>query len=75
VNRLPAAGQVNDAQPPHAEPYRAARINALIVRTTVNDGLAHSPHFGGIDNIAGPTDHTSYSAHGFTSNASGSEME
>jgi hypothetical protein len=63
VNRLPSPGKVNDAQAPHAQPYRAAGINPLVVGTSVDNGLAHPPDFGGINDVALPTDNAGYSAH------------
>jgi hypothetical protein len=67
MDRLPSAGKVDDAQAPHTQSRWATGVNTLIVRTSVNDGLAHPPNVSGIDNVSGVADHASYSAHGFTS--------
>jgi hypothetical protein len=63
VNRLPPAGKVDDAQTPHTQPYGTFRVNALVIRTTVNNRLAHPADVSGINNIAMPADHPGYSAH------------
>jgi len=43
-NRLAPAGQVDDAEPPHAQSHGAVHIDALVVRPSVPDGFAHLPH-------------------------------
>ena len=52
VNRLVAAGKVDDTEPAHAQAGWALGVNAFIVRTTVNDSLAHSADLGRIDRLA-----------------------
>ena len=46
VYRLVPAGHINDAQPPHAQPYAIAHIEPVVVRPPMHDGVAHKPHKG-----------------------------
>jgi hypothetical protein len=64
VDGLVAAGQVNNAEPSHPQAHGAFDIDSLIVRTTVNDGLAHAMDINGIRKLVLPPDHACYSAHG-----------
>ena len=41
VNGLVSAAEVNDAQPPHAQPNRTLDEEPLIVGAAVHDGVAH----------------------------------
>src|ERR1700694_5423203 len=41
VNRLVAAGHVDDAEPPHAEADATLQPDALVIRTPMGDRLAH----------------------------------
>ena len=43
-NRLAPAGQVDDAEPPHAQSHGAVHIDTLVVRPSVPDRFAHLPH-------------------------------
>jgi hypothetical protein len=70
VNRLSPAGKVNDAQAPHPESYGALRVDALVVRTAVNNGLTHPADIVGINHLALPANYAGYSAHHCTSEAS-----
>src|SRR5262249_32201466 len=67
VDGLVSAGEVNDAEPAHAEPGSAAGVDALVVRPAVDDGAAHAPHGVGADGLAFPSDQPGYSAHRATS--------
>src|SRR5580692_4397056 len=70
VNRLSPAGKVNDTQAAHPESYGALRVDALVVRTAVNNGLTHPADVFGINYFSLPADHAGYSAHRCTSEAS-----
>src|ERR1035438_1598715 len=39
--RLMAAGQIDNAQPPHAQAHASLHENAFVIRTAMYDGLAH----------------------------------
>ena len=41
MNRLPATGEIDDAQPPHAETDPWLDMNAFIVRPAMPDDFAH----------------------------------
>ena len=63
MNRLPAAHEIDDAKPPHAEPDRSLSIDAFIIGPAVDDGLAHSTHFIRIDSFVASPDNSRYPAH------------
>ena len=42
MNRLMAASQVDDAQPPHTQPDAGLDMNPLVVRAAMADHLAHA---------------------------------
>src|SRR5216684_3123763 len=67
VDGLPPAGEVNDAKPTDPKPYWAPRVNPLVVRTAMNDSLAHPTDLVGINEFVLPSNHSGYSAHHFTS--------
>ena len=74
MDRLPPAREIDDAEPAHAQPDWAFGVDSLIVGTTVNDRLAHSPYFGRIDLLITPPDNAGYPTHRSTSDLSGSEI-
>src|SRR5204862_3906551 len=53
VDRLPSAGQVDDAQPARAEPDVAVEIHALVVRPAVPDARQHAAEHFSADRLAG----------------------
>src|SRR5579862_2303664 len=63
VNGLRAAGEIDDAQAPHAQPGRAAGIYSLVIWAAMDDRVAHPAHVGRIDAIARPSDNSRYPAH------------
>jgi hypothetical protein len=44
VDRLPPAGQIDDAQATHAEAHAGADMDAFVIRAAVPDHLAHAVH-------------------------------
>jgi hypothetical protein len=72
---LSPAGKVNDAQAPHPESYGALRVDALVVRTAVNNGPTHPADVVGINYFSPPANHAGYSAHRCTSEASTVRMD
>ena len=44
VYRLVAPGHIDDAQPPHPQPYAIAHIEPFVVRTPMHYGVAHQPN-------------------------------
>src|SRR5262249_33879096 len=50
--RLVPARQIDDAEPAHSEPDRTVRVDALVVRTPVMDGLTHCANNSGVDRFA-----------------------
>jgi hypothetical protein len=63
VNGLMPAGEINDAQPSHPQAPRAKRVDTFVVRTTVNDGGAHTPHAGRVYGLAVTPNQADYPAH------------
>ena len=63
VNGLLAARNVNDTESAHSQAGWAVRVDAFIVRTTVNDSLAHSADLGRIDRLACAPHHSRYATH------------
>ena len=43
-HRLPAAPQIDDAEPPHAEANRPAHVESLVVGAAMSQGGAHATH-------------------------------
>ena len=43
-HRLVPAGQIDNRQPPKAEPNRAVKIVSLVIRATMDHGLGHAPN-------------------------------
>src|SRR5579862_9845554 len=41
---LMAGGQIDDAEPAHANPTAAIGVNPFVVRAAVHDRIAHGPH-------------------------------
>jgi hypothetical protein len=63
VNGLLTAGYVDDAEPAHAQADRSTNVKTLVVRSAVNDGLAHGMDIGRLDGIAIARDDSGYPAH------------
>jgi hypothetical protein len=51
MDRLLSGTQVDDAEPAHAKPHPALRINAFVIGAAMHDRLAHAAHFGRIGHI------------------------
>jgi hypothetical protein len=66
VNGLVPTGKVDDAKSPHSEADRTFGVDPFVVRTSVNDRLAHAMHFSGIDDLVRSTYDTCNPTHGFT---------
>jgi hypothetical protein len=69
VNGLPASGDINDAQPPHPETDWPVGVDTFVVRSAVNDGLAHPTNIVCVDRLIRPPDYARYATQGFTSTA------
>ena len=52
VDGLPAAGEIDDAQPAHAQAYVATGVDAFIVGSAVNNSLAHAMNVVCLHDIA-----------------------
>src|SRR5262249_49044509 len=57
VNRLPAGGEIDYAEPPHAQSDLAGDVNALIVGPTVRDRAAHPAYLSSVGAEAPVTAH------------------
>lgn len=72
VNGLAAAGEVDNAEPAHAQADVSLRVDAFFIRTAMHNSLCHPANVFAASQVSLPADEARYPAHAVTSAGPGS---